>query len=279
MSSIVLPDALRVHRRHPGKHQQHLHRGGPNTGRCSLWSKVTKLQDASNRLAQKRNRRLRVVNAVPDGRISEQKKCKRVSFKVDANQVHLFVTLVDPTTHESIPAVELWRSREEIQSGLCTGKLEALLKESAQAYCRAYERAHRQVHISRKLTATNLCDLVKGLALGHRGLELHSAFTAQRKKAIRHHVSSVIAFHRDNKSGSVSLGLDDSSHCSCSSSHSSSTFNSNSTTGRVHLERTVRYYSAKLSAGDRHFAFALGKAHFMAATCANDENTVNAIMA
>jgi hypothetical protein len=145
-----------------------------------------------------------------------------------------------------------------------------VVKESAHEYCRAYDRAHRQVHTARKLTTANLGDVVKGLALGYQGLEQYSTFTTQRKKAIRNHVLSVIAFQRDSKSGSDFLGLDDSSHRSCSGS-SSSTVNTHSTTRHVKLERMVRYHSAKLSAGDRHFAAAMGKAHHMAATRADDE--------
>jgi hypothetical protein len=153
------------------------------------------------------------------------------------------------------------------------GKLDAVVKESVHEYCRAFERANRQVHSARKLTTANLADLVTGLALGYHGLEHYSTFTTQRKQAIRSHVLSVIAFQRDNKSGSDFLGLDDSSHRSCSGSSrsSSSTVNTHSTTHHINLARVVRYHAAKLSAGDRHFAAAMGKAHHMAVTLADDD--------
>jgi hypothetical protein len=272
MMSIILPGSLYVHRHHPGK-QQHLPCEGPSIG-CSLWNKLTKLRDASNRSAHC-NRRLRLVTVVPAELdmhheiTAEQRKCKHVSFNMEANHIHLSAALVDPTD-ESIPAIELWWSSEEMNSSHWDGKLDAVVKESVQEYRRAFERAHRQVHTARKLTTANLGDVVKGLALGYQGLEQYSTFTTQRKKAIRNHVLSVIAFQRDSKSGSDFLGLDDSSHRSCSGS-SSSTVNTHSTTRHVKLERMVRYHSAKLSAGDRHFAAAMGKAHHMAATRADDE--------
>jgi hypothetical protein len=276
MVSIVLPESLHVYRCHPGKQQQqqHLQRGGPNARACSLRNMFTKQQDDSHCLAQ-RNWGLCLVNAVRADelamhhrRIPEKKKGKRVSFNLEANQVLLFAVFVDPT-----PSIDLWWSREEMNSSQREGKLDAVVKESAHEYCRAYDRAHRQVHTVRKLTTANLGDVVKGLALGYQGLEHYSTSTAQRKQAIRSHALSVIAFQRDNKIGSDSLGWDDSSHHSCSGSSRSSrsTVNTHSTTHHINLARMVRYHSAKLSAGDRHFAAAMGKAHHMAATWANDE--------
>jgi hypothetical protein len=287
----VLPVSLLVHHRlYPeGKlAEQMLCRGTTverrlPMGGCSLLrNKLVQLQ-ASNRSATVHHRGLHKLTStvpanskldIPHGIIPEPKKRKRVSFNLEANQVQIFVRSSDLALG-SIPVIELWWSSEELLSNRCNGKLDALVKESVHQYCRAYDRAHCQVHTERKLSTANLAALVRGLALGYRGLEHYSAVAAvtQRKLSVRDHVLSVVQCHRDHFSEASFHAMEDSSHGSGTSNRScGSTVSTHTTTGCVHLERTVRYHSAKLSAGDRHFAFALGKAHFMAATtCANDE--------
>jgi hypothetical protein len=156
--------------------------------------------------------------------------------------------------------------------------LAAAVESSVQDYCRAFERAHRQVHTDRKLTAAYLTELVAGLALGHRGLEQYGAAPAKRKHAIREHVMSVVKCHRDKLNGASSSSLDDNSsnhsrhsagshrsHRSHRSNATAATANTSFSNTNNSLERTVRNHSAKLSAGSRHFAAAMGKAEHLAA--------------
>jgi hypothetical protein len=173
----------------------------------SMWSKFTS------------QRCLAVIDSVPDecdmhhGILSVKKQRKHVSFYLEAYQVQLIARI----------AIDLWWSPEEMYSSRRDDKLDAVVKESAHEYCRANERARRQVHTSCKLDAANLEHLVKGLARGYRGLEHYSAVAAvQRKLAVRDHALSVVQCHRDSKSGFLSKSLDDSSKHSCSSSRSGS---------------------------------------------------------
>jgi hypothetical protein len=228
----------------------------------SMWSKLMS------------QRCLEVIDSVPDECdthhriLSVNKQRKHVSFNLEANQVQLIATI----------AIDLWWSPEEMHASRRDDKLDAVVKESAHEYCRVYERARRQVHMARKLDAANLEHLVTGLAFGYRGLEQYSAVTAtQRKLAVHDHVMSVVQCHRDSKSGALSNSLDDSSkHSSCSSG--SSTVRTPDSTRRVNLERTVRNQSTKLSAGNRHFATALGRAEHLAAAWDDDKTLTSAAM-
>jgi hypothetical protein len=221
---------------------------------------------------------LPVVDCVPDecntihGILPTNNQRKRVCFNLETNQVQFIAGCTD-AIKGSVASIDLWWSSEEMNSSHRDGKLDALVKESAHEYCRAFERARRQVHTVHKLTTANLADLVRGLALGYRGLEHCSAVAAtQRKLAVRDHVLSLVQCHRDSKSGALSKCLDDSSKHSCSSSRSGSTVDTANSTRHVHLECTVRNQSTKLSAGNRHFAVALGWAEHLAASVEDDKD-------
>jgi hypothetical protein len=246
----------------------------------SLRDKFAKFKDASFRLTRQSSGLHLAETGIPaeydthHRTIPQNKPRKRVSFDLQRNQVELIIGLMGDTT---ITAMELWWSSEELNSSRCDGKLAAAVESSAQDYCRAFERAHRQVHTDRKLTAAYLTELVTGLSCGHRGLEQYGAAPAKRKHAIREHVMSVVKCHRDKKlNASSSNSLDDnSSHHSIHSLGSQRSSRSNATAATAatshtnqnnhSLERTVRNHSAKLSAGNRHFAAALGKAEHLAA--------------
>jgi hypothetical protein len=227
---------------------------------------------------------LPVVDCVPDecntihGILPTNNQRKRVCFILEANQVQFIAGCTD-AIKGSVASIDLWWSSEEMNSSHRDGKLDALVKESAHEYCQAFERARRQVHTVHKLTTANLADLVRGLALGYRGLEHCSAAAAtQRKLAVRDHVLSVVQCYRDSKSGALSKCLDDSSKHSCSSSRSGSTVDTANSTRHVHLKCTVRNQSTKLSAGNRHFAAALGRAEHLAASVEEDKNPTNTTM-
>jgi hypothetical protein len=203
----------------------------------------------------------------------KSKRRKRVCFNLEANQVQLITSLVDPT-NGTISAIDLWWSSEEMHASRCDGKLDAVTQESAHDYCRAYERAHRQVHTARKLSSANLAELVTGLALGHRGLEQNCS--TKRKCAIYSHVASVIQCHRDNMVASFD-SLEGSSKHSHGSTLSGSTLSGSTThspTRNISLDRMVRNHSAKLSAGNRHFAVALGRAQHLAADLDDNQSPV-----
>jgi hypothetical protein len=254
----------------------------PSIAGGSLRDKFAKFKDASFRLTRQSSGLHLAETGIPAELdthhriIPQNKPRKSVSIDLQRNQVELVIGFAGDTT---ISAMELWWSSEELNSSRCDGKLAAAVEASAQDYCRAFERAHRQVHTDRKLTAAYLTDLVTGLSHGHRGLEQYGAAPAKRKNAIREHVMSVVKIHRDKQHALSSNSLDDNS-----SNHSSHSLGSNrssrsqrshttaATTATVSssnhhnsLERMVRNHSAKLSAGNRHFAAAMGKAEHLAA--------------
>lgn len=176
---------------------------------------------------------------------------KRLTFHCQNNVVFVVERF-------NVPQAELWWSNEEIQASRNMGKICATVEPAALEYCKSFDRAFRQVHTERKLSAAYLSDLVKGLSLGYRGLEQHCA-SNERKNMIREHASSVIKCYEkrglnNNSNDSVYSG----NSRSTGSSSSSSSFSSSS------QARNVRNLSTNLSAGNRHFAVALAKAERMA---------------
>lgn len=220
----------------------------------SLRDKFAKFKEASFQV----NRQLSGLQLVENISESERRpletkgsaRKRKVRFNTDRNEIRLF-NLPD------VPQLELWWNSEELNTSRCDGKLSAAVDPFAQEYCRAYDRAYRQVHADRKLTAAYLTELVKGLDIGCRGLEQYCA-SNKRKTMIRDHVVSVVKFYRERSYASFS-SLTDSCHSFDSSSHASGASNSCS------VERAVRNHSSKLSAGNRHFAVAMGKAERLAA--------------
>jgi hypothetical protein len=154
----------------------------------------------------------------------------------------------------------IWWTLDELNASRSDGHVTAMTDSSIQKYVSAFEQAKRQVHTCRKLSSDALKDLVKGLAKGYLGLETMSNNT-KRIESIRDHVVSVVKFYRDQSKSNNPVGLNDSFH-----SVNSHTSTSTNHTNNVIRDQAVRNFAAKLSAGNRHFASAMGNAEHLAAT-------------
>jgi hypothetical protein len=171
---------------------------------------------------------------------------RNVRFALECNQVRKIEAW-------SAPHCELWWTAEELALSRCEGKFAAATDADVQAYIQAFDRAYNQVRGDRKLKAGNLKELVQGLSQGHRGLEQHSS-SYRRKTIIREHVLSVLNCCHD-RNNIYNNSFNDSKRSLCSIG---------STDAPCCDDRAIRNHSAKLSAGNRHFAAAMGKAERMA---------------
>lgn len=222
--------------------------------------KLSKLKDVSFRL--KKNGSVQKIEAGSSAEFfgtaennNLPKKQKNVSFASELKHVREFEPL-------AVPPGELWWTSEDINLTRSEGKLCAATDAAAQEYFRAFAQACNQVHKDRKLKAEYMQELVQGLAQDYRGLE-HYAASSRRGVSIREHVLSVVNCYHDRSSIYSSSFSDSSLSLNSASSHSAG----NAT---CYQDRAVRNQSAKLSAGDRHFAAAMGKADRLASVYKED---------
>lgn len=177
---------------------------------------------------------------------------------------------------------ELWWTPAEIAASRAAGKLEASTDPEVHEYLEAFNRAYTKVLVDKRITSDCLRDLVVGLKQGHRGLEdnVPGGKMARKSTSIRSYVTSVVKHYHDclrkelanGGDGKVSLTRYDSSRSvlsrqsSALSLLSQGSFGSASTPpGVTAVEKSVRNYSKKLSAGSRNFAQAMGRAEHLAA--------------
>jgi hypothetical protein len=227
----------------------------PITRNNSMRDKLTKFKDASFR------RSMRFTNGSKHDSFSDQLNNsfhlsgpfkRKVCFAHSTeNEIHEIESFRD------IPKAEIWWSMEELASSRSQGQVQALTDSSVQRYITVFDQAQRQVHIDRKLPSDCLRELVKYLTKGYLGLE-GQYNTEARIESIRDHVASVVRYYREQ--------LHDESNMTSFSESSQSSVITSPTCGNDVRDRNVRNYASKLSAGNRHFAVAMGNAIYLASS-------------
>jgi len=195
---------------------------------------------------------------------------KEVTFNLEQNQVFR----IKPLCRSEEDKEKFFWVREVLKESKREGKQLTTSDDKAKAYIRAFDSAFRQVHTERKLGSDTLKEIVVGISNGFRGLEQHTCPSSmRRKKMMKEHVLSVVSCYQDEIFGSstFSIGSMGSSHTalSVSSAGTTRTHSSASASGKSPC-KTLRAHASKLSAGNRHFAAAIGKADHMAVS--NEES-------
>lgn len=195
---------------------------------------------------------------------------KEVTFNLEQNQVFR----VKPLCRSEEDKQKFFWVREVLKESKREGKQLTTSDDKAKAYIRAFDSAFRQVHTDRKLGSDTLKEIVVGISNGFRGLEQHTCPSSmRRKKMMKEHVLSVVSCYQDEIFGSSTFSIASmgSAHTALSGSSSGTTrtTSSASASGRS-PSKTLRTHASKLSAGNRHFAAAIGKADHMAVS--NEES-------
>lgn len=204
-----------------------------------------------------------------DGIESVLPKPTKVTFDLDNNEYY------EPVSGSQLDKGNLWWTREELQATRAHNKLLASSDDDAAAYIRAYERAYRMVNSDRKITSESLKDLVDGLRSGFRGLEdLVSVPDFPRSNAnMKKYVAAVVKHYRDctkkecRSNGSFRKQDSVRSVGSLLRGDSVRSFDTEGSSVSGHVERSVRNFSRKLTAGSRHFAQSMGRAEKLAIAC------------
>lgn len=154
---------------------------------------------------------------------------------------------------------EIWWTMDELVAFRAAGQVELLGDRAIQKYVSDFDQAKREVFTNRKLSSECMRELVTGLSKGFLGLEALLRCN-QRTESIRDYVVSVVRFFRESSRGEGTIHLNDSIG-SFGSQNSYSISNLNLSV----RDQNVRKYAANLSAGNRHFARAMGNAEYLAA--------------
>ena len=183
---------------------------------------------------------------------------KEVTFNLERNVVHK----IKPLCRTEEDKQRFFWVRDELGESRTESKRLTTSDDYVKDYIRAFDSAYRQVHTERKLGSETLRDMVQGMSQGFRGLEQHTCHSAaRRKKMMKEHTLSVVNFYHEQTFGSstFSMGSVGSANTSFSLRSAAASTSSSSNTHRV-----VRNHASKLSAGNRHFAAAIGKADRLA---------------
>jgi hypothetical protein len=244
-NSSILKGAIRPH--------------GNNGSRTPLWrDKLCKFKDVAF-LRNLSNSSSSKLDSLSDHtrnsiRITDVIAKRQVSFaKSSENKVYEIESL------SMLRKDDIWWSIDELVAFRAKGQMASLGNWTVQKYVADFDQAQREVLTSRKLSSESMRELVTGLAKGYLGLETLLRIN-QRSESIRDHVVSVVRFFREASGLESTIHLND-SVSSFSSQNSNSKFIFN-----LHVrDQNVRKYAANLSAGNRHFARAMGNAEYLAA--------------
>ena len=248
---------------------QHVQRAGSGNsvfkGTVSLKDKLSKFKDAAF-LRNLSNSSTSKLDSLSDHMRTSIHICdlankRQVRF---AKSTENIIYEIEPLS--DLQKEDIWWTMDELSASRSKVQVASLTDKSVQNYVSVFDQAKQEVFTSRKLSSEIMRELVTGLAKGYLGIEA-MVRNNQRGESIRDYVVSVVRYFREQSIGESTLHFHD-SVCSFSSQNSNSTSNFNSSV----RDYNVRKYAANLSAGNRHFARAMGNAEYLAAIRECQEN-------